>query len=76
MEGLDEVATRCRQVQEYFNECYSLLPGYNARSLQGRISSLKGVVAGKREKMAPKKKFAFSRKNRKKNADVESKKGL
>ena len=76
IDKLEEVAKRQREIQEYFNECYSLMPGYNTRKLQIRINNALEGINQHREKLVPKKKFAFSRRNKKKTSAVENKQGL
>ena len=58
--------TNCHQrLQKFYNDSIAFLTSYEARKYQSQLNELKQLMAECRQKMIPKKKFAFKSRTRK-----------
>ncbi|MBN3320202.1 TBCC protein, partial [Atractosteus spatula] len=60
---LEEVSSRIQQLQKFLNDSMSFLTQYELRQAQASLQKLQSTLGEKRDKLMPKKKFAFRSRN-------------
>jgi len=67
-EALDALLERAKALEDAYTEALHILPKYDVQHYRIEIKGLVGDIAGKREMLAPRKKFQFKRREPQKTA--------
>ena len=73
-DGLEEITTKIKLYREQFYNVMEFLPGYDKLQYSKNYDEELEKVNGLKNKLFPKKKFAFSKNNKKQNENIKEKK--
>lgn len=65
----EQISTKCQHLQKYLADSSMFLPSYNIKTSQDKLNALQQAINEERERLMPKKKFAF--RSRKKEIEVD-----